>query len=188
MGLLNRLPRAAKACPKCDTRADNRPGAALPAVLLREFTGTGAILQQETRQHGLVKAARNRSSIAAKQDSILTGGAPKQRRHRMRFNLSLQDRTFLHVRARTKLCAPIGTRAQRRSCKRLIERMRASDSRAGFAFGPVDLRRKTGAKAAFAMHAAPNGTIRKYLYTTKACVEILRRSACYLCNTHPKTG
>jgi hypothetical protein len=131
-------------------------------------------LRHETQQHGLVKAARNRSSIAATQDSILTGGAPTQRRHRMRFKLSLRDRTFLHVRARAKLCAPICARAQHRSRKHTFERMRASDSRAGFAVGSVDLRRRTGAAVAFA--------IRKYLFTTKACVEILRRSACYLCN------
>jgi hypothetical protein len=106
----------------------------------------------------------------------------------VRFKLSLQDRTFSHVRPRGKLCAPINARSHRRSSKRAFERMQASDSRAGFVAGPVDLRRRTGAMAAFAMHAAANGTIPEYPFITKACVEILRRSACYLCNTHRKTG
>jgi len=69
-----------------------------------------------------------------------------------------------------------------------FERMQASDSRAGFAVETVDLRRRTGARAAFAMHAAANGTIREYLYITETCAEVLRRSACYLCNTHRKRG
>jgi len=159
-----------------------------PGGLVSRIHRCGAILQQETRQQGLVKPARNRSSIAAPPDSILTGRASAQRRHCIRFKLSLQHRRFLHVRARAKLCAPICTRAQRWSRKRAIERMRSSDSRAGFAVGPVDWRRRTLAMAAFAMHAAANGALREYLLITKACADILRRSACYLCNTHPKTG
>jgi hypothetical protein len=34
----------------------------------------------------------------------------------------------------------------------------------------------------------PNGTNRKQLYGTKACDESSLTAACYLCNTHPKTG
>lgn len=188
MGMLNRLPRPAKACPKCDTCVDSRPDAALPPVLNGGRERCRAILQHQTRRHDLVKPARNRTFIAAMRDSILGGRAPAPRRHCVRFKLSLRDRTFSHVRARREFCAPVRARAHRCQLTRIIERMSASDSRAGFAVGAVDLRRTTGAKAAFAMHAGANGTIREYLCITMACDKILRRSACYLCNTHRKRG
>ena len=188
MGLPDRLPRAAKACPKCDTRADISPGAAFLAVLLRQFAAQGAILQRATPQHGLVKPMRNHASIPAAQDSILTGSAPMPWQHHRRFKLSLQHKAILYVRGQGKTGIQICARMQRHAWKRMVEPMGASDSRAGFAVAPVDLRRTTEARAAFAMHAAANGTISEYPFFTMVYVGILRRSACYLCNTHRKTG
>ena len=147
-----------------------------------------AILQQETRRHGLLKARGIARSFAAMQDSILTGCAPTRRQIACDSSYPCRTRLF-RMFAREGSCA----RSDQRSIASPVEQarfegMQASDSRAGFVVGPVDLRRRTGVMAAFAMHSAANGTIPEYLFKTKACSDVLRRSACYLCNTHRKTG
>jgi len=69
-----------------------------------------------------------------------------------------------------------------------IPRACALDSRAGFGAQRVILGRKTVSATAFAMHARPNGTISKSYLITNTYDEISKAAACYLCNTHPKTG
>jgi hypothetical protein len=102
------------------------PGAALPAVC----SANSPLRRDFAARDTTAPPGEASPSIAATQNSILTARAPAQRRRRMRFKLCLRHRVFPHLRGRGNWCAPIRTRAQRRSCMHILERMRASDSRA----------------------------------------------------------
>jgi hypothetical protein len=58
----------------------------------------------------------------------------------------------------------------------------------GFDARHAVLGRKTGLTIAFAVQASASGDFSKTYSKTIAYVEILETVACYLCNTHSKTG